>query len=88
MAVCLPRGVLALLEMGGQQRERVPSPMGLLSMPEESELASASAGTNTVDGGHGRVDKPQLLLLINTELVPASLAPGQRPQAQIGRAHV
>lgn len=76
MAVCLSRGVLAPPEMGGQQREWVPSPTELLSMTEESELASASAGTNAVDGGHSGVDEPQLLLLIDAELVPTSLAPG------------
>lgn len=53
-------------------------------MTEEFELVSASAGTNTVDGGHSGVDKPQLLLLIDAELVPTSLAPRQWPQAPAG----
>jgi len=67
-----------------RQRQRVRGPADLLSMLEESELPLASAGTNAVDGGHGWVDKPQLLLFIDAELVPAALAPGQRPQAPAG----
>lgn len=59
-------------------------PTGLLSMPEESGLPSASAGTNAVDGGHGWVNEPQFLLFIDAELVPTALAPGQRPQAPAG----
>lgn len=53
-------------------------------MPQESGLPSASAGTNAVDGGYGRVDESQLLLFVDAELVPTALAPGQRPQAPAG----
>lgn len=73
-----------LLGMGGQQREQVPGPVELLSVSEESMLLSASTGTNAVDGGHSWVNKPQLFLFIDAELVPTALAPGQQPQAPTG----
>lgn len=70
--------------MRGQQREQVLGPTGLLSVPAVSELLSTSAGANAVDGGHSWVDKPQLLLFVDAELVPTALAPGQWPEAPAG----
>ena len=53
------------------------------SLPESSALV-ASAGANAVDGGHRWINKPQLLLFVDAELVPTALTAGQRPQAPAG----